>query len=151
MRSYVPVVMGLGVTIALIAPAASSANAASANVPGTGALFGAYVRPSSGASFYDSAIAFETKLGRPLAIVNKYHTWSDTHFTDEAKLVASGHLVMVSWHPTDGAGDGSMASKVSSGQYDSLIRAAADGLKPLGGKVLLRWDFEMTQSPGQTE
>jgi Divergent InlB B-repeat domain len=151
MRTYVPVLMGLGVTIALIAPAASSADAASANVPGTGALFGAYVRSSSGANFYDSATAFEAKLGRPLAIVNKYHTWSDTHYSDEAALVASGHLVMVSWHPTDGAGDGSMASKVSSGQYDSLIRAAADGLKPLGDKVLLRWDFEMTQSPGQTE
>jgi hypothetical protein len=116
------------------------------------ALFGAYVRPIEGTSFIDAVSAFESKLGRRLGIVNKYHNWSMVNFSDEANLIASGHVVMVSWHPTDGlAGDPTMASKVASGQYDSLIRTAADNMKPLGKNVLLRWDFEMTQPLGKPE
>jgi hypothetical protein len=115
------------------------------------ALFGAYVRPTGVTSVIDAVTAFESKLGRKLGIVNKYHNWSMTNFSDEAKLIASGYMVMVSWHPTDGTGDPTMASEVASGRYDSLIRLAATNMKPLGRNVLLRWDFEMTQPPGRPE
>jgi hypothetical protein len=130
----------------------SVAVSAATPVPASGALFGAYVRPAGTTSFVGAVSDFESKLGRKLDMVNKYHNWSMVNFSDEAKLIASGHVVMVSWHPTDGlAGDPTMASKVVAGQYDSLIRAAADNMKPLGRNILLRWDFEMTQLPGQPE
>lgn len=136
---------------ALIVPTLQASPAGAATGPAKGLFFGAYVRSTGGLSFFDAERAFESKIGRRLAIVNKFHVWSDTHYSDEAKFVNSGQRVMVSWHPTDGAGDPGMAQKVSSGRYDSLIRSAANGLKALNGPVLLRWDFEMTQSPGQKE
>src|SRR5262249_7377102 len=70
---------------------------------------------------------------------------------DERTLTNNGHLVMVSWHPTDGGGDSNRASKIVQGTYDNVIKSMATNLKSLNAPVLLRWDFEMTQSPGQTE
>ena len=128
-----------------------SGGAAASTAPTTGAMFGAHVERSSGLSLVDSVGAFEHRLGRSLAVVNKFHDWSMTSVSDEKALTSSGHLVMVSWHPTDGAGDPNRASKVANGTYDSLIRTMATNLRGIGAPVLLRWDFEMTQSPGQKE
>ncbi len=47
-----------------------------ATTPARGAFFGAYVMPTGRLSFCAAVKAFETKLGRKLAIVNKYHDWS---------------------------------------------------------------------------
>ena len=140
------------VLLVAVAAVFPRSDARAATKPSNGVLLGAYVRRTGGLSFVDAEQAFETQLGRKLAIVNKYHDWSDTNYSDEAQLVGSGHLVMISWHPTDNlASDTARASKVASGQYDALIRRAAKGLKALGGRVLLRWDFEMGQDPGQPE
>jgi hypothetical protein len=139
------------VTTCLTALLFTATALAGASLPTRGAFFGAYVMPRGGLSFYAAERSFEKSLGRKLAIVNQYHGWSDTHYKDEARFIATGQLVMISWHPTDGAGDPTMASKVASGRYDSLIRTAANNMKALKGPVLLRWDFEMTQPPGQRE
>src|SRR5262245_266660 len=72
--------------------------AAALTVPSTGAMFGAHVESSPGMSFVSSVRAFEQRLGRNLAIVNKFHDWSMTNVDDERTLTNSGHLVMVSWH-----------------------------------------------------
>ena len=136
----------------LFTPAAPAGASRAPTSPARGAFFGAYVKPRGGLSFYAIEKAFERSIGRKLAIVNKYHDWSDTHYKDEARFIADNQLVMVSWHPTDNrAGDPTRAAKVVSGRYDALIRSAARGLKALRGPVLLRWDFEMTQLPGQPE
>ena len=142
-----------GVIVAIvIAMVLASPEARAVKIPRKGVLFGAYVRRTGGLNFFDAERAFEAKLGRTLAIVNKYHDWSDTNYSDEAKFIAAGQTVMVSWHPTDGlASDTKRAAKIASGRYDALIRSAARGLKALHGPVLLRWDFEMGQDPGQPE
>jgi len=129
----------------------SGTGAAAVTVPQTGAYFGAYVQSYGGQSLVQSAATFEKSLGRKLAIVNKYHDFSMTNYSDEASFIKSGHIVMISWHPTDGPADPNRAKKIASGQYDSVIRAAANGMKALHGRVLLRWDFEMDQDPGQVE
>jgi hypothetical protein len=142
----------VGVALTLtIAMMATGATAHAAVVPKTGVLFGAYVAPYGGRSFVDSTRAFENSLGRKLGIVNKFHDWSMINFSDEKTLTKSGHLVLVSWHPTDGGCDPDRAKKVANGRYDTLIRNAARNMKAVGGPILLRWDFEMTQDPGQWE
>jgi hypothetical protein len=141
----------VGVMLCATSTLAVSTAAQALTVPKTGAMFGAYIEPFGGHSFVDSVRAFETQLGRKVPVVNKFHDWSMINFSDERALTKSGHLVLVSWHPTDGNGDTNRANKVASGQYDSLIRQAANAMKGVGGPILLRWDFEMTQDPGQWE
>src|SRR4051794_12987434 len=120
------------VCLVIVVPASTPAHAAVPTV-----MFGAYVEPPAGATFVGGVQAFELKLGRSLAIVNKFHDWSNVNYTDEAVLMGGGRRVMVSWHPTDGAGDPQRADEIVSGQYDALVRAAADALKQLPGRVLL--------------
>ena len=69
--------------------------------PSSGALLGAYVKSPSGLSFLDGVSSFESKLGRPLDIVNKFHDWTNVTYRDEQILLNSGHEVMISWHPSD--------------------------------------------------
>jgi hypothetical protein len=153
-RTRGPILIGSSLVVVMVvglfAAGTSAVVSAAPLAPASGALFGAYVQPPAGSSLPDGVAAFESKLGRKLAIVNKYHDWSLITYKDEKTLIGSGHIVMVSWHPPR-PGDPALASKIVSGQYDSLIRGAADNLKALGSAVLLRWDFEMTQPPGSPE
>jgi hypothetical protein len=149
-RTRGPILVGSGLAVALIVGLFAPGTLAARPVPAHGALFGAYVQPPAGGSLPAGVASLEARLGRPLDIVNKFHDWTLIDYKDEKTLMASGHLVMVSWHPFRPA-DPTLASKIVSGQYDSLIRGAADNLKALGGPILLRWDFEMTQPPGQAE
>jgi hypothetical protein len=153
-RTRGPILIGSSLAVVmfvgLLSNGTSALVSAAPLTPASGALFGAYVQPPAGGSLPDSVAAFEARLGRKLAIVNKYHDWSLVTYKDEKMLIASGHIVMVSWHPPR-PGDPTLASKIVSGQYDSLIRSAADNLKALGSAVFLRWDFEMTQPSGQPE
>ncbi|MEO8475510.1 MAG: glycosyl hydrolase [Actinomycetota bacterium] len=146
--------LGTTISIAMLAalltaPAAFSAPTTSA--PATGVMWGAYANAKSGQSIFDAVTSLEGKVGRKLAIANKYHPFTDHSYTFEQWQLDRGQLPLISWRGTDDTPDGNRAVKIAAGQYDDVIRAAADGMKALSGPVLLRFNWEMDQSPGDRE
>ena len=109
-------------------------------VPAHGALFGAWVEPSGGAtaSHEESAVAgFERIIGRRLAIDNLYASWAAPLPLGVARWdLRHGSIPMISWN-------GAQTSKIVDGAYDALIRARALQLRELRGPVMLRWFWEM--------
>ncbi len=146
--------IGTIATMAMIAalvaaPAASSAPTTSA--PASGVMFGAYANAKGGQSLDQAVTSLENKIGRKLAIVNKYHPFSDHSYGFEQWQLGRGQLPMISWRGTDDTPDPNRASKIANGNFDADIRAAADGLKALHGPVLVRFNWEMDQSPGERQ
>jgi endoglucanase len=132
----------LAATISLVPhPAAAATRPSALLVPGTGALVGAYVDPDgvwSGNSTQQGEItSFESRIGRKLAIVQHYYSWTNAFPSGlEQWDIAGGRIPLVSWA-------GTSLDAILSGSYDSMIRARADGLKALGSPVFLRWCWEM--------
>jgi len=125
--------------------------ASAVTVPANGAYFGAYVQSRGSQTPTQAVNSFQKLVGRKIKIVNKYHPFSDHSYRFEADMIASGHIPMISWRATDDAFDGHRAQKIAAGQYDALIRNTADAMKQLGGRVLLRFAWEMDQPPGQRQ
>jgi hypothetical protein len=119
--------------------------------PKRGAWFGAYANPKSGQSSYTAVRAFERLIGRKSRVVNKYHSFSDHNYDFERQAARSGHIPLISWRATDASPDGTRAQKIARGDYDGVIRAAADGMRRIKGRVLLRFNWEMDQDPGQRQ
>lgn len=146
--------LGTTVSIAMVvalltAPAASSAQTTSA--PASGVMWGAYANAKSGQTIFDAVTSLEKKVGRRLAIANKYHPFTDHSYNFEQWQLDRGQLPMISWRGTDDTPDANRASKIAAGQYDAVIKAAADGMKALSGPVLVRFNWEMDQSPGDRQ
>jgi hypothetical protein len=146
--------LGTTISIAMLvalltAPAASSAPTTSA--PASGVMWGAYANAKPGQSIFDAVTSLENKVGRKLAIANKYHPFSDHSYGFEQWQLDRGQLPMISWRGTDDTPDGNRAAKIAAGQYDAVIKAAADGMKALSGPVLVRFNWEMDQSPGDRQ
>jgi hypothetical protein len=120
-------------------------------VPGNGSWVGVYANPKSGESNWSAVTNFEKLIGRKVRIVNKYHSWSNHSYDFERDALKAGKIVMISWRGTDSGTDSGRAKKISSGQYDSLIRTTADAVKALPGRVLIRFNWEMDQDPGQRQ
>jgi len=130
-------------TISLLpAPARAATVRPSAElVPGSGALIGAYVDPdglwSGNATQQNEITSFESRIGRKLAIVQHYYSWTNTFPSGlEQWDIAGGRTPLVSWA-------GISLDAILSGSYDAMIRARADGMKALGAPVFLRWCWEM--------
>lgn len=146
--------VGASIITALLAGAllwAGAGVASAVTVPADGAYFGAYVQSKGAQTPADAVSSFEKLVGRKIKIVNKYHPFSDHSYRFEEDMIASGHIPMISWRATDDAFDGHRAQKIANGQYDALIRNTADAMKVLGGRVLLRFAWEMDQPPGQRQ
>jgi Glycosyl hydrolase family 26 len=153
-------VVAVASTLAMVRPVAAAARPSGPLVPRSGALLGAYVDPDGrwgGNSTQESEISHvESLLGRKLAVVQHYYSWTNTFPSGlEQWDIAGGRIPLVSWH-------GASLSAIISGKYDSLIRARADGLRALGAPVFLRWCWEMNgdwsdcdgshnNSPGATD
>jgi hypothetical protein len=116
--------------------------------PSQGTWLGAHVNPRYGADQLTSIRRFQTNIGRPLEVANKYHGFSDHNYKMEAALIASGQVPLISWRATDSSTDGRRAAKIAAGRYDSVIRNTADAVKALRGGVLIRFNWEMDQPPG---
>lgn len=149
--------VGLG-AVAATGLLASSLGAAPAQAvsgkpvpPLSGAWFGAHVNPRYGQGQLPSITAFQTEIGRRLDVVNRYHAFSDHTYTVEAALLASGRVPLISWRGTDNSNDPNRAAEIAAGKYDATIDATADAVKALGGGVLIRFNWEMDQSPGSRE
>lgn len=145
------VVVAAALMLSLLPPFAEDASAAamSSNIaPSSGALFGAYVNSRGGLTQQETTARLERQLGRRLAIANQYRGWSSRTFGKEAEHVAAGRVPMISWRATDTQFDSRRAQKIARGDYDQLIRTAADNMKALRGPVLLRFAWEMDQERG---
>jgi hypothetical protein len=146
--------VGASIVTALLAGAllwAGAGVATATKAPRHGAYFGAYVQSKGGQSQIGAVRSFERLIGRKAKIVNKYHPFSDHSYGFEKDLIASGHIPMISWRATDTTFDSHRAQKIAAGQYDAVLRSTADALKQLRGRVLLRFAWEMDQSPGQRQ
>lgn len=133
------------------APAPVPAVAVAALAPPRGALFGAHANLRNGQSQYESIVAFERSIGRRLDVTNKFHGWSNHVYKDEAAHLKAGRVPLISWRATDDRPDPNRADRISAGTYDATIVATADAIKALGGPVLLRWNWEMDQEPGERQ
>ncbi len=130
---------------ALLAPAAE----AKVRVPSSGIWLGAF--PDASGSNDHALAEVENLLGRKIKIVNKYHSFSNHSYAFESHVIAGGRIPLISWRATEQTPDPHRASKIASGQYDGLIRAAASAIKQLRGRVLIRFNWEMDQSPGDRQ
>ena len=146
--------LGTAISIAMLAalvtaPAASSTPTSTR--PAFRLMWGAYANAKPGQSIFEAVTSLEKEVGRKLAIANKYHPFSDHSYGFEQWQLARGQLPMVSWRGTDDTPDANRAAKIVAGEYDGVIKAAADGLKALSGPVLVRFNWEMDQSPGDRQ
>ena len=109
-------------------------------VPARGALLGAWVEPTGGAtaSNEEAAVAgFEHLIGRRLAIDNLYTNWAAPMPLNAARWdLRHGIVPMISW-------GGAQTSRIAEGADDAQIRARALQLRALHGPVMLRWFWEM--------
>ena len=103
-------------------------------------LFGAWVQQGTAPTHADAVRALEAQLGFTLAIDNHYRPWTNTFWRDEQDDIATGRTPMVSW-----TGQGTTAAAIASGSDDANIARVADAVKALGGRVLVRFAYEMDQ------
>ncbi|HEY8859349.1 MAG TPA: hypothetical protein VIM27_07840 [Gaiellales bacterium] len=107
-------------------------------VPVHGALWGAFPNEPGGIA------ALQARVGRRLAIVNRYVPWTFTRWSQISTYLRDGHLPLVSWS----AAPHTTAAAIASGSQDAVIHAAAVGLKHAGGRVFLRPFYEFDQPRG---
>lgn len=147
-RTTVGAVAVAGALAGTLVPATAQAVGGQPVPPATGAWFGAHVNQRYGQTQLASISQFQTEIGRPLDVVNKFHSFSNHVYKVEAALLASGRIPMISWRGYDTVHDTSRAAGIAAGKYDATIDATADAVKALGGGVLIRFDWEMEASNG---
>ena len=127
--------------IALLSALVAAAPAQAVNppaVPTHGALWGAFPNEPGGIA------ALQSRVGRRLAVVNRYVPWDFSNWPDIGTYLRGGHLPLVSWS----AAPVTPAAAIASGSQDAVIRAAAVALKHAGGRVFLRPFYEFDQPQG---
>jgi glycosyl hydrolase family 26 len=105
-----------------------------------GALFGAYVQaPGDDHAVQMAAVERrERDLGRRLAIDHHFYPWEKAFPTERERAdLRDGRIPMISWNGK------TLNLAIGLGQHDELIRSRARAVKALGGKVLIRWMWEM--------
>jgi len=105
-----------------------------------GALFGAYVQaPGDDHAVQMAAVEHrERDIGRRLAIDHHFYPWDKEFPTGREKAdLRDGRIPLISWNGK------TLNLAIGLGQHDELIRSRAQAVKALGGKVLLRWMWEM--------
>jgi hypothetical protein len=105
-----------------------------------GALFGAHVQGASHtpAAQLAAVESREGDIGRRLAIDHHFYPWDKEFPTvkEEADLRA-GRIPLISWNGK------TLNLEIGLGHHDELIRTRARAVKALGGKVMIRWMWEM--------
>ena len=108
--------------------------------PSSGAWIGAWVKPD--VPTQDGRIKavadFEQLIGRPLDLVNTYHSTDEFPSAADVAFVQQGRTLMISWSGDD-------TRVIESGRDDAVIRQRAEEVKKLGVPILLRWRFEMNR------
>jgi hypothetical protein len=108
--------------------------------PSNGAWVGAWVKPDipTQAGRVQAVGNFEREIGRPLDVVNVYHSIEDFPGAADLDFVQQGKTLMISW-------SGDETRVLASGRDDALIRQRAEAIKALGAPILLRWRWEMNR------
>lgn len=123
------------------APPTSSAGKTLA--PATGALVGAWVKPTpaEGGDVSSAVGVLQTDIGRRLDIVHVYRKWAEPFPAQtERDAIGQGSTPMISWA-------GTQTTEIASGSFDNLIKQRADAVRALGVPVFIRWFWEMDR-PG---
>ena len=126
-----------GVAASLLAAAPARATTPPA-VPQHGALWGAFPNEPGGIAM------LQKRVGRRLAIVNRYVPWTFTGWTDVSAYLRGGHLPLISWS----AAPDTTAAAIAGGSEDAVIHAATVALRHAGGRVFLRPFYEFDQPQG---
>lgn len=126
----------------LICFAASSAATASASIQ-----LGSYLRgaPGSGQTMDEYA----SLVGQRPGIVMWYRGFDQPlmYSSEIANLSARGSTPMVSLEPVDQNGTDIPLSQIAAGNYDSYIHKGAAVAKAWGGRIMIRFAYEMNLSP----
>lgn len=115
-------------------------------------LFGAYVGNRGTQNDLDAVDAFETRIGRPLAIHHVYHAWKGPLIGDVETLSAQeGRTLLINWKAVLPARSGSSTRSaggyvrwrtIANGDRDRQIRRKARELKAFGQPVYLAFHHE---------
>ncbi len=105
-------------------------------VPAQGALLGAL----PGAV---SVGAFETMIGRSLAIRHSFHDWNGNFIGDAATSdIQAGRIPLITWQPIQEK-SGIPLDDIIGGTYDDMIQTRAQQSRQASKPILLRWGHEM--------
>ena len=119
-----------------------------------GVMIGAHVGSENDPNYQAEVQALEASIGRQTAIDTGYDDWGA--FPDMARLrwdMRTGRLPMQSWRILfDNANPNACATwrDIVSGVYDVQLNRQVNLVKSLGGTVLVRYNFEMTNNPENT-
>ena len=132
------VALGSGAGASTAAPVQTAALPTGPLVPPAGtALLGATITKGSKTSEPIVWSRLETATGNNIDLTQIIYTWGQTIPSwRESYQLGHGRIPLISWH-------GAKSTDVTSGKYDSYIRSTASGLKALGGKVFIRYFWEM--------
>jgi plastocyanin len=124
-------------------------------LPGTGALFGAYIQPDctwSGCDRVSAQAAVEgtNQANRQMAVDRQFYLWTDDWPTaDDAASAAAGRMLLLSWDPTLPTGKGLQWADIANGLYDSAIDAQAAKVKAFPYSFWFAFHHEpQNQPPG---
>ena len=137
----------LAVSAALLVSPVSGAGAASTHaaslptgplVPPAGtSLLGVTITKGSKTSEPAVWTKLETAAGNNIDLTQIIYTWGQAIPSwRESYQLQHGRIPLISWH-------GVKSTDVTSGRYDTYIRSTAAGIKALGGKVFIRYFWEM--------
>ena len=117
-------------------------------------MVGAHVGSPGDPDWQSEFTGLETQIGRSLAIDSDYVDWAE--FPDTQRLrwdVQTGHTPMQSWriefsevNPNSCA----TAAAINAGVYDTQLTQQARAVKAVGGVVLVRFNYEMTDNEENT-
>lgn len=117
----------------------------------SGVLLGAHAGAYGDRDNRTPLVALEQEIGRKLAIDNDHEDWME--FPNLARIRwndQNGRLSMLSWRINfnrERPGQGcATADAISSGVYDAQLKRQATALKSVGHRVLVRFNYEMTNS-----
>jgi hypothetical protein len=120
-----------------------------------GVMLGAHAGLHSSHNSEADVAALEQAIGRKLAIDNDHEDW--TEFPNLARIRwddQNGRLAMLSWrisfHLEGPSGGCATADAITSGVYDAQMQRQALALKSVGHRVLVRFNWEMTNNPVNT-
>jgi len=116
-------------------------------------MVGVHANPP-GTGWQADITAVESQIGRKLAIDSDYDNWAT--FPDTAHIkwdLQTGHLPMQSWNPLfndDNVNACATAAAINAGTYDTQLMQQAQAAKALGGTILVRFNYEMTDNQDNT-
>lgn len=117
-------------------------------------MMGAHVGSPGDANWQAEFVALETQIGRKLAIDSDYADWAS--FPDAPRLqwdIQNGRLPMQSWrvvYQDANPNSCATAAAIAAGTYDTQLARQAAAVKAVGGTVLVRFNYEMTDNQENT-